>query len=243
MGFDMRLRKLLLCLGFLPLSAVSHAHCETTVTASSDNGYVDANYLRGYRQIDSEGSCYDPYEVITLRVNMAPDDNGLAGMTYVAGADNSGGGALLTSDGDWEEYQGGLHSPTERYQSLPPSATYTIFDSRGDFNAQQPWLQRRASGTERPPGPATMCELIRSFGARLVHFGAGYGAIQPDRLAMIERFENNPHVEYDGDHVRGAFAYSDGLRNEKYGAALTFNCSCSDIPTPYSQYGSSCSEN
>lgn len=229
-----KLPTLIVTLATLGAPSVGHSwlvpeQCTTVLTTSANRGMIEGYYLRGYRSYNDEYGCSDPYEVVQIIINTQNGDRGRAGSMYVAAGDGEGSAMVLQEDGEWVDYQGGLHAPTARFESLPDSHVITVFDSRGDFD---PTDYRAISFRTytRPPGPALVCELVRSYGGHTAYFGAGYGAIQDDQQGAIDRLIANPHANIDLDHMRGAFAYSDGIQAKKYGSVLEFKCGCSTMP-------------
>lgn len=234
--YPMRLKlpALLFSLATLGAPSLGHAwlgpdQCTTVLTTSANRGMIEGYYLRGHRAYNDMYGCIDPYEVVQIIVNTTSGDQGRAGSMYVAAGDGKGGAMVLQDNGEWVDYQGGLHAPTARFESLPDSHVITVFDSRGDYDPTDFRANLYRQYTP-PPGPALVCDLVRSYGGQNAYFGAGYGAIQDDQQGAIDRLIANPHANIDVDHVRGAFAYTDGLQAKKYGTVFDFECGCSTLP-------------
>lgn len=230
----LKLPALLFSLATLGAPSLGHAwlvpdQCTTVLTTSANRGMIEGYYLRGHRAYNDMYGCIDPYEVVQIVVNPLAGDYGRPGSMYVAAGDTEWAAVVLQENGEWVEYQGGLHAPTARFESLPDSHVITVFDSRGDYDPTD-FRSHFIRQYTPPPGPALVCDLVQSYGARKAQFGAGYGAIQDDQQAMIERLINNPHAQLDVEHIQGAFAYSDGLQDRKYGTVLSFDCGCSTLP-------------
>ncbi|CAM5535985.1 hypothetical protein TMEC54S_00345 [Thauera mechernichensis] len=228
-----KLPALLVTLASLGVPSVGYSwfaaeQCTSVFKKSVNRGMIQGYYLRGYRSYNEASGCMDPYEVVQIIIHPLPNDHGRPGSMYVAASDGRGGALVLQEDGQWIDYLGGLHAPTARFESLPSSQVITVFDSRGDIDVSGNLWRSRNVG--RPNGPALICDLIRSHGSLTAYIGAGYGAIQDDQQGTIEHLLSNPHANIDLDHMRGAFAYTDGLQSKKYGTVLQFNCGCSTLP-------------
>lgn len=218
------------CLVALAIPSLSYAYCEEVRT--DGGGYADGYYLRGYKRLDQEGNCIDPYEIVKIRVNVAGSDVGLQGMMYIGASSDNVGSAIMTPGGDWEPDEGGMHPPTAQFGSLPGSYTFTILDSSGGFDPDNPLMQPPLTNAAVATGPATMCELIQSYGVREAKIGGGYGAVQPREQETIRYLRHDKNAPTDLTHILWALAYADGAVGEKYGVALKFNCECGEMPSP-----------
>lgn len=214
------LRQTTLLLTFGLLTAGAFAQTSITTQANfRGGGSIQGFYETGCADMD----CTVKWEKVLIRFNIAPSDVGRPGMLYVGGFTDAGNGALMTPAGDWSIWRGGLHDPSARFEYLPPSITFTILDTS---HLAAGLLTTGGFSRALHHGPTTVCELIRSFGEFDAELGGGYGAVQDGPQDSIDQLMAFEHMQLDLDHLRGAYAYTDGLQNRKYGTVLTFDCNC-----------------
>lgn len=182
-------------------------------------------------------------ERVTITVHIDAEDVGLPGMVYVGALSRSSTASVLNypygvapeDDGlmdsrygrrvfgrdefrhhsphEWTPWRGGIPDPTIAYEGLPRSRTFVIHSS--------------------PCGAPRACDRILEMTGGDVEIGGAYGAVQPEDQVTIDRMAEFEHLQLSLDHMKAAFAYNDGLQNERYGVGLTFRCDQSYVPEEF----------
>lgn len=152
--------------------------------------------------------CRSP--VLQLQVDTS-SDAGKPGAVWV-GVDIDDGSSrfLLAQDGTWVSAVN-RYEPYLTYNTLPPRVSFQL--SNGQASYGQGWS-----------GGAGMNVCAQSGAWRKVDLWIAYGAVQPDKMALINGLHAVQNPRISPQSLMWTYAQTDGLQAKKYGVVWTVNC-------------------